>query len=811
MNCRRVKTLPALAMLLFAYASHGQHPAATFQHADWHARWIAAPWSTTRDGAEADGSRPMPIFRREFQVRPGLQKATLRIAGLGQWNASLDGRELIPGAGLHGSWTNYRKRVEFRTLDLTPQLTPGAHVLGVMLGNGMYNVQHTQGRYTKFEGSFGIPKLTAELILQYADGCSEILPTDSRWQTHRGPITFGSIYGGEDNDARLDPSGWNTTHCDTKDWDNAQIVDGPGGKLTEAIEPDVVASGEIYHPVHITQSVPGRTVYDLGQNFAGVVHIKVEGTSGARLKITPGELLNADGTVSQANSGRGMWWSYTLHSSNTEEWRPRFSYSGFRYIQAEWVGDTPPGHVLEITGEAIRSASAPAGTFSSSDDMFNHIHSLILHAMHNNEVSLLTDCPHREKLGWLEQTHLMAAGLMFNDDLEALYRETTRNMIEAQDASGMVPTIAPQYTQFGPRYAVYDDSPEWGSAIVLAPWAAFRFYGDKTELAALYPAMLRWVHYLASRADAQGIVSYGLGDWYDVGPGDPGFSKNTTAGITGTLMLYECAHTLAKIARLLGKNPVEAQKLDSVAQHTAAAFDTHFWDEANGWYDHGSQTANAMPLALDIVPQQRRARVLAHVIADIRAHNDHVTTGEVGFPYLLRALHAAGRDDVVFALLERPDPPSYGAQLAAGATALTEAWDANPHSSQDHFMLGGAEEWFYGMLAGIEVDMSRTQPEQRITIRPGELRNLENARATYRSHLGEITVARSGGNALQSFEITVPVRATVVLPLSFPGQQVFLEAGRHSRPVHALRADDSSATFVIPSGTTHFRLAPPVE
>ena len=111
-----------------------------------------------------------------------------------------------------------------------------------------------------------------------------------------------------------------------------------------------------------------------------------------------------------------------------------------------------------------------------------------------------------------------------------------------------------------------------------------------------------------------------------------------------------------------------------------------------------------MPLALGVVPAERRAQVLTHVVADIHSHNDHVTTGEVGYPYLLRALADGGRDDVIIAMMLRKDPPSYGSQLEAGATSLTEAWDANPHSSQDHFMLGGAEEWFYQRLGGMDID-----------------------------------------------------------------------------------------------------------
>ena len=800
----------AVCVLGFALPIAAQVPAVAaqpFQSADsaatWQAKWIAAPWSTVRDGAELDGSRPMPIFRRDFTLREAPQSAVLRIAGLGQWSASVDGQPLIAGAGLHGSWTDYRKRIEFREVPL-PSLSAGTHALGVTLGNGMYNVQRTKGRYTKFEGSFGEPMLTAELRVRYRDGREEVIATDHTWSAAKGPVLFNSIYGGEDFDARSVQPGWDKPAFTNDHWTAAQEVTGPGGRLMPAVEPDVLAGAE-YRAVSVKQLTPGRTVYDLGQNFAGVVRIRVAGPAGAVLKLTPAELLNPDGTVSQASSGKGMWWSYTLRGDDVEEvWRPQFSYYGFRYVQAEWL-NIPEGaqpRVIELVGEEIHSASPATGTLETSDDTLNRIHSLVVHAMHNNEVSLFTDCPHREKLGWLEQTHLVAAGLMFNNDVEALYRETARNMADAQDASGMVPTIAPQYTRFGPKYPIYDDSPEWGSAAVLAPWAAFRFYGDRDELAHNYPMMQRWTHYLESRAE-NGIVSYGLGDWYDNGPNPPGFAQNTTAGVTGTLMLVECAQAMDRIATLLGK-PDDAVQYRALAQREVAAFQARFWDAAHGWYDTGSQTANAMPLALGIVPTADRARAIDHLIADIHAHNDHTTAGEIGFPYELRALHESGRDDVVLEMASRPDPPSYASQLAAGATSLTEAWDANPHNSQDHFMLGSIENWFYGALAGIDIDMSRTNPAQRITIRPSAA-EVPQIRATYASKLGPISVSRN----VQEYTITVPVRSTIVLPLSVAKQKILLEKGTHWKRAKPNHADEHAATFEVAAGTYHFRMEPP--
>lgn len=740
----------------------------------WNAKWIAAPWSTVRDGAEMDGSKPMPIFRHEFVVRGTVTRAELRIAGLGQFDArigSKDGVQLVGPRGLHQAWTDYKKTVMYESYDVTAQMKPGPHVLGVMLGNGMYNVQRSlsangKSRYTKFEASFGAPKLIAELSIKYADGRTEVLATDTSWKAARGPVTFSSTYGGEDFDARKNLSGWDRVGYKDIEWSAATVVDGSGGTLTAALAPEVVQSAT-HNPVKVTELAPNKWVYDLGQNFAGVPYVRARGAEGQVLKLIPGELLNPDGSVSQHSSGGPMWWSYTLAGSlNGEEWQPQFGYYGFRYLQAEWsVSDSvsTPLKIDEISGVEWHTASPITGSFESSSVMLNTIHKLIVESMHNNEVSLMTDCPHREKLGWLEETHLIAPGLMFNNDVRGLFAATEKNIADAQHDDGNVPTIAPQYVVFPPKYAVFNDSPEWGSASVLAPWAAYRFYGEKAELERSYSNMKAYVTYLQGRAE-DGIVAYGLGDWYDIGPGEPGMSKLTTLGVTGTLMLYEDAVAMQKIATLLGHTD-DASSYAVLADREKDAYNKRFWNAQAGYYDKGSQTANAMPLALSIVPKERRAAVLAHVVADIHAHDDHVTTGEIGYPYMLRALMEGGRNDVVMAMMMRKDPPSYGSQLAAGATSLTEAWDANPSSSQDHFMLGDAEEWFYRGLGGIDFDLSRSA-EERITIRPRVVTGVDWVKCGYNSTLGKIESdwKRSGDKVL--FEITVPTGGTakIVLP-----------------------------------------------
>jgi hypothetical protein len=733
----------------------------------WRAAWIAA------HPVDGDANEPMPLFRKSFTLRRTVARAMLFASGLGQDELRLNGRKVGPKAGpkagadeLTPGWSDYRKTVYYDAYDVTALLRAGQNAMGVMLGNGMYRVLKTPGRYTKFVGSSGELKCTVQLHIEFTDGSAAEILSDSSWKTARGPITFSSTYGGEDYDARLEPRGWDSADFDDSAWRAVSVVDGPGGALTPEIAPPIRVM-HTYEPVKVTHPKPGVTVYDLGQNFAGWPEIAVAGKAGTTVKMIPGELLNKDGLVWQRSSGGPQWFSYTLRGAGSgkgvETWHPRFSYYGFRYVQVE---DAPENsvRVVSLRGEAVHSSSQQVGAFASSDEMLNRIHTLILRAIENNAVSLFTDCPHREKLGWLEETHLMAPSLLYDFDFAGLYAATARNIADVQRSdgpeAGMVPTTAPQYVVFEPKFAIFNDSPEWGSAAVLAPWYVYERTGDRAFLAAQYGVMRAYAKYLGSRAH-DGIVDYGLGDWFDIGPGDAGLSQLTTAGVTGTAIYYQDLKALEQTAAVLGRSQ-ESQAYAEQAAREREIFNARFFNAAQHRYDKGSQTAQAMPLALGLVPQDQRAAVLDVLVADIRAHQNHTTSGEVGFHYEVEALLDGGRSDVLLDMLERTDAPSYGYILAQGATALTEAWDGG--HSQDHFMLGSAEEWFYRGLGGINVDLSR-EGAQRLILHPVLAGNIQWARAHYRSALGEIESEWIRGATETVYNFTIPANATATIEI----------------------------------------------
>ena len=767
----------------------------------WRAAWIAAHPANSND------KEPLPLFRKSFTVSHPVARALLYASGLGQDELRLNGRkvsndELTPG------WSDYRKTVYYDTYDVTALVHAGPNAIGVMLGNGMYRVLRTPGRFTKFVGSFGELKCAVQLHIDFTDGSSAEILSDGSWKTAPGPITFSSTYGGEDFDARLETKGWDRANFDDRQWSAVSVVDGPGGALTPEIAPPIRVM-RTYAPVTVTHPKPGVTVYDLGQNFAGWPEIAVTGKSGATIKLIAGELLDKDGLAWQRSSGSPQWFSYTLRGSHSgtsvETWHPRFSYYGFRYVQVESEPENAV-RIVSLRGEAVHSTSQQIGEFASSDAMLNRIHTLILHAIENNSVSLFTDCPHREKLGWLEETHLMAPSLLYDFDFSGLFAATARNIADVQrkngPEAGMVPTFAPQYTVFEGQWAVFNDSPEWGSAAVLAPWMVYERTGNRTLLAQQYNVMRAYAAYLGSRAH-NGIVDYGLGDWYDIGPGDPGISKLTTAGVTGTAIYYQDLKALENTAAVLGKND-DSRDYAAQAARVRELFNARFFDPAQHRYDKGSQTAQAMPLALDMVPEGERTSVLDALVKDIRAHQNHTTSGEVGFHYEVEALLAGGRSDVLFDMLEQTDAPSYGYILSQGATSLTEAWDGG--HSQDHFMLGSAEEWFYRGLGGINVDLAH-QGASRLVLRPNVVGNIAWVRTKYLSVLGPIDSEWHRGATTTVYNFSVPANATATIEIdSAAVGMATVNGASPSRTAGVLASQIDGANLVLTVGSGNYEL-----
>jgi len=767
---------------------------------DWQAHWITAPWLSTKSAV--NHSNQTLLLRKDFIVRPGLKRAVAHLCGLGQYEMTINGHKvghdiLSPG------WTKYDKTCLYDTHDLTLQLKEGTNAVGVMLANGMYNV--VGGRYQKFTGSFGPLKLIAQIRLEYLDGTSETLISNDTWRATRGPITFACVFGGEDYDARLNPTGWDSPGFASAGWDRACVVGGPGGQLrgiTAAAPP--IRTFETLQPLATKQISPAIQVYDLGQNAALVPELTVKGPPGSVVRVIPAELIKPDGSVDRVSVGGGeAWWQYTLAGNpDPETWFPKFFYHGCRYLQVECSAPEgqPLPEVLQLQGKVIHADSEPVGEFACSSDLFNRVHKLVRWAQRSNMMSLMTDCPHREKLGWLEETHLNGPALRYEFDLAQLLTKTMNDMVDSQIPEGLVPDIAPEYVVFSDGFR---DSPEWGSAMLLVPWQQYQFTGDIELMKRYYEPMKRYVAYLGSRATNH-IVSHGLGDWYDIGPNPPGLAQLTPIPLTATAFYYYDCLVLSRAAQLL-KKPADASQFAALASQIKASFNQHFFDSTKHRYATGSQAANAIPLVMDLVAPADRPDVIQAIVEDVRNRGNALTAGDVGYRYLLRALADAGRSDVIFDMNHQSSKPGYGYMLRQGATSLTEAWDARRDSSNNHFMLGQINEWFYHDLAGIQCDPS-APGFKKIVIKPAVVGDLTLVSATYHSVRGTIASSWSKEAGRLTLKVRIPPGSTATIFV--PAREtvpVRIVGKTQQKLARALPRQDGFAPYSVASGTYEFQ------
>ena len=748
-------------------------------------------------------------LRRTFQVgdateggtnrKPGkkIVEATAYVCGLGFYEFSLNGKK-VGNSEFAPLWSDYDKTVYYNTYDVTEQLRRGENVVGILLGNGFYNVQG--GRYRKLQISFGPPTLLFELVINYEDGTCTTVHSDNDWKYDFSPVTFNCIYGGEDYDARREQKGWNQIGFDDSHWRPVVIQEAPKGilrpqmaapvKIMERYDIQKVTKLNVDQIASASVSTkrtvdPSAFVLDMGQNLAGFPEITVRGKRGQKVTLIVAEALTDEGACNQRQTGRQHYYEYILKGEGDETWHPRFSYYGFRYIQVEGAvlkGQKNPQKLpvlKNIQSCFVYNSAKKVSTFESSNRIFNAAHRLIEKAVRSNMQSVFTDCPHREKLGWLEQVHLNGPGLLYNYDLTAYAPQIMQNMADAQHANGAMPTTAPEYVVFeGPGMDAFAESPEWGGSLVIFPFMYYETYGDDSLIKKYYPNMRRYVDYLKTRAE-MGILSFGLGDWYDYGDFRAGFSRNTPVPLVATAHYYMTVMYLIKAAKMVG-NDFDIHYYTSLAHEILAAFNKCFLNKETAQYGTGSQCSNALPLFLQMTQDSDEQgsyqpdakldeKVLMNLIKDVEAHGNRLTTGDVGNRYLIQTLARNGQHELIYKMFNHEEAPGYGFQLKFGATTLTEQWDPRQGSSWNHFMMGQIDEWFFNSLVGIRPSTTPKQGYQKFIIAPQPVGDLKYVKASYDTLYGTINVDWTCENGTFTLNVSVPVNTTAVVYL--PGEK----------------------------------------
>lgn len=669
---------------------------------DEGASWItAASWRDSPDSG-------LPVVGTVVHVDEAPASAILRICGLGVFAASIDGRPVSIDV-LEPGYTDYAQRAEYCTYDVTELITGEDNVLLIELGPGMYRSQRLDDRWTKIRTAYGDLAACATLTITTADGTEHRIRTDTGWTGTTGRTRSSNWTGGEDFDATIV---LDTSPTGVRAWPAAVVADTPPGLTLSPKTVPPLRVREVITAQEISRVGPRTQVVDLGENVAGWPEIELP--AHAEVRLRPAELVHADGTVDPRSEG----WDPVYHTIRTGSeplvWHPRFCYNGLRYLEVD--GLEQPLRRDQVRALVIAADATATGSFDCSDPTVDQVHRIIHRSIASNMYSVFTDCPHREKLGFLDEIHLVYPTLQWNHDIKALGANTARLIREAQYDDGHLPLYVPEWNRWDDPWR---GDVNWGGAIVHLPWQLHRSYDDVSILRDNYPAMTRYAeHLLSARVD--GLINYGLGDWDGAQPIAVPFVA--TASLARMLaVLSEVAAELDRDADALSWQ----QSADEVIKTARTAFLT---PERVG---SGTIGETAIGIHTGVVPAEDASAVVDRLVDQIADQDFALHVGEVGMPALIAVLADHDRHDTLLRIVRQSEQPGYGYLVRLGATSLTETWDGPASGiSQNHIIHGAIDGWFYSHLAGLQ-QTERSRGFRELTVRPRPCADLRWAGAEH--------------------------------------------------------------------------------
>lgn len=721
---------------------------ALMETSEWQARWIT-------DAHDKDFV-PAPMLRRAFAVRSGVERARLYVSAAAYAKMSLNG-EPVSGNLLDPGYTHYDKRNLYAVHDVTDRLREGENVLSAVLGNGFYNAIQPVATWS-FEVARwrGRARMICELHIDYADGTHEVVCSDGSWRTTAdGPYLSNNIYSGDVYDARREIPGWDRPGFDDSAWAQAVEVAAPSPLLKAQSMPAVRATCET-EPVGVRSFGDTIWVFDFGVNLTGLCRLEIEGERGTKITMTHGEFVQPSGRIEMRNldiyykplPGYDFQTdTYILKGEGRETWTPDFTYHGFQYVE---LRSSAPVKLdkTSLTARFMHTDVSSVGKFSCSNGLFNRIWEMTRRTYLNNLTSIPTDCPQREKNGWTADGYLAMDLALLNYDGMAFYEKWLDDFIDNQNEAGRLAGIIPT-AGWG-----YDDwiGPVWDASAFIIPYTLYNYYGDLRPVEKMWPVCERYLEYLATREEADGGVTYGIGDWVF-------YRTQTPTDYTSTCFYYYDNVLMARFAELLGR---DGERYARKAAQLRELINTKYYDAEKGLYANGSQAAQGVALYLGIVPEsdaQRVADNLARMIAD----NDYfLDFGTIGSKTVLRMLTRYGHVETAYKMASQTEGPSWGWWVSQGFTTLAETWMLSPEwrdASINHVFLGDVAAWYVNDLAGINFDPA-APGFGHIVIAPYFVEALDWAAASYDSVRGEIRSEWRRCGGCVTLKVTIPANTT---------------------------------------------------
>jgi alpha-L-rhamnosidase len=573
-------------------------------------------------------------------------------------------------------------------------------------------------------------------------------------------------------------------------------MDAPRGKLVAQQMPPIRITQTI-KPVKVTEPKPGVFVFDMGQNFAGLPELIVNGPAGTTVKLRCGERLFPDGNLDADDIGtfvkrHGTWQQfqedhYTLKGGGTETWHPRFTYHGYQYVEVTGFPGKPT--LDNLRGLVMHSDVEPAGSFECSNELFNKIVHGAKWAYLSNLMSIPTDCPHREKNGWTGDAHLACEQGLYTFNGAPVYTKWINDVQDAMHDNGDLPGIVPT-GEWG-----YTLGPAWDSAFLLIPHYLYEYNGDTRILTSHYPAMKKYVDFLSSRTSDHLVHGAPLGDWA------PFHDKTNTDYVTSAYYFRD-AQIVSQIAKMMG-NDEDAKKYAELAEQIKAAINKTFFDAKTGNYAEGTQTAEACALFFHLAPKGEETRIFENLVKKIGERKNHLDCGILGAKWIMQVLLDHGRADLGYAIATQTDLPSWGHWIEQGATTLWENWDGS--ASRNHIMYGDVVAWFFKALAGIQADPASPGFEH-FFLRPNVVGELTHVKAEHQTMHGTILSEweRKGGKL--QLHIKVPANTSATLTLPTTDAKSVTEGGKaiaQAKGIGAKEASNGRPNYELGSGEYH--------
>lgn len=779
-------------------------------YADWKStRWIGYEKLSKDDSVSQYSRLSARYLRKELDLKKQVKKAKVYIMGMGLYELYINGNK-IGDQVLAPVPTDYTKNVKYNVFDVTSQLKEGKNMLGTILGNGRYFAMRQDYKPYKIK-SFGFPKMALQLFVEYTDGSSEIIRTDDTWKlTTDGPILSNNEYDGEEYDARKEMKGWNTTNFDDKNWINARYVQEPGGFYEAQMTPNMKIMGEV-KPISIKPTSRGTYILDMGQNMVGWLQLKVKGKSGDQITMKFAESLQADGSLYIANLRDAKTTDfYTLKGEGEEIWEPIFVYHGFRFVE---ISGFPTKPTLDnFVGKVVYDDMKTTGTFESSDATMNQIFKNAWWGISGNYKGMPVDCPQRnERQPWLGDRTTGAYGESFLFDNQTLYAKWLDDIKYSQTQDGGLPDVAPAFWRY------YGDNVTWPGTYITVADMLYQQFADEEVIKKQYPSMKKWMVYMEENYLQNDLMNKDkYGDWCVppeslelIRSKDP--SLMTDGELISSAFYYQLLGIMKKFAKIVNAD-ADIAHYDDLAIRIKKAFNAKFLNTTTNSYANNTVTANVLPLAFGMVPENLKEKVFQNMVHEVEiVKKGHISTGVIGTQFLMRTLTNFGRGDLAYKLASNKTYPSWGYMVENGATTIWELWNGNTAdpkmNSQNHVMLlGDLLIWYYENIAGIKSN-PETPGFKQIIMKPDFNAGLTFVNASYKSVHGLIKSNwKKNKNGLE-WNISIPANTTalVYLPTS-NAKNIVVNKNKLEKTGIAYKSEENQQILTLKSGVYSIKL-----